>query len=40
MQMNIPEIKIRKNKPTAYWYTFINLAPPKYSSCLMQDVLT
>ena len=26
MQMNIPEIKIRKKKHIGYWYTFINLA--------------
>jgi hypothetical protein len=30
----------RNKKPTAYWCTFINLAPPKYSSCLIRDVLT
>ena len=33
-QMNIPEKRGKEQKkPIAYWYTFKNLAPPKYSSC-------
>ena len=38
--LNCSNISIELYSNIDYCYTFINLAPPKYSSCLRREVLT